>query len=160
MAKAVVTWGIVSLMLMPLLYGTLAQAEAIGGFVVPTSKAAQLDRCVEPTEAMRRYHMDLIRHQRDTTVYGGIRGTKHSMSGCVDCHAGHDASGEPIPVAAPGQFCQACHHYAAIKLNCFDCHATVPKGEAWNQEPEPTAPEANWMMNLLDLHLPRGRVTP
>jgi hypothetical protein len=60
-----------------------AQAEEVGGFVLESSKAAKLDNCVEPTEYMRRNHMELIRHQRDTTVYGGIRSTKHSISGCV-----------------------------------------------------------------------------
>jgi len=110
-----------------------AGAEAIGGFVVDSSRAARESRCVEPTEAMRRYHMEFIRHQRDITVRSGVRGTKHSLSGCVSCHAGHDATGEPVPVNAKGQFCNSCHRYAAVTLNCFDCHATVPEGESWNR---------------------------
>lgn len=113
--------------------GRIAHAEAIGGFVVPGSKAAALDNCVEPTRAMRRYHMEYIRHQRDTTVYDGIRHTKYSLSGCVSCHTGHEADGTPVPVNGKGQFCNACHETAAVTLNCFDCHATVPDGEAWNQ---------------------------
>jgi hypothetical protein len=69
------------------LFALAAQAEEVGGFVLESSKAAKLDNCVEPTEYMRRNHFELIRHQRDKTVYGGIRGTKHSLEVCVDCHA-------------------------------------------------------------------------
>jgi hypothetical protein len=116
------------------LFALAAQAEEVGGFVLESSKAAKLDNCVEPTEYMRRNHMELIRHQRDTTVYGGIRSTKHSMAGCVTCHVGYDADQQPVPVNGDHQFCEACHDYAAVTLNCFDCHATVPEGEGWNHE--------------------------
>ena len=110
------------------------QATGVGDFVVDSSKAATVDSCVEPTEYMRRNHMEVIKHQRDTTVYGGIRSTKHSLLGCVGCHAGHDQNNQPIEINANGQFCAACHDYAAVKVNCFDCHATIPKGEGWNQQ--------------------------
>lgn len=112
---------------------TAAQATGVGDFVVDSSPAAKLDNCVEPTEYMRRYHYELIRHQRDTTVYGGIRSTKHSLEGCVECHVGYGDGHKPIAVNAEHQFCNACHSYAAVTLNCFDCHATVPEGEAWNK---------------------------
>ncbi|WP_295878682.1 sulfur reduction protein DsrJ [uncultured Thiohalocapsa sp.] len=111
----------------------MAQATGVGDFVVDSSRAAQLENCVEPTEYMRRNHMEVIRHQRDTTVYGGIRSTKHSLSGCVGCHVGYDADHKPVAINDKGQFCAACHNYTAVKLNCFDCHATIPEGEAWNQ---------------------------
>lgn len=77
--------------------------------------------------------MEVIRHQRDSTVYGGIRSTKHSLAGCVTCHVGYDADHKPVAINDAGQFCAACHSYAAVTLNCFDCHATIPEGEAWNQ---------------------------
>jgi hypothetical protein len=114
--------------------GSAAYAEEVGDFVLPSSKAATVENCVEPTEYMRRNHFELIRHQRDKTVYGGIRGTKHSLEVCVDCHVGHDQAGGPIEINAQGQFCQSCHHQAAVEMNCFDCHATVPSGEGWNHE--------------------------
>jgi hypothetical protein len=114
------------------LAGTV-QATGIGDFVVGSSKAAGLENCVEPTEYMRRNHMEVIRHQRDTTVYGGIRSTKHSLSGCVECHVGYDDKHQPVAIDDDDQFCSACHDYAAVTLNCFDCHATVPQGEAWNK---------------------------
>ena len=112
----------------------MAKAEGVGDFVQPSSKAAAVENCVEPTEYMRRNHFELIRHQRDETVYGGIRGAKHSLSGCVSCHVGYDSQGTPLEIDAEGQFCSSCHDYAAVEMNCFDCHATVPKGEAWNHE--------------------------
>lgn len=117
-----------------LMLGAAAQAEGVGDFVLASSKASTVENCVEPTEYMRRNHFELIRHQRDETVYGGIRGAKHSLSGCVQCHVGYDSSGTPIEIDAEGQFCNSCHEYAAVEMNCFDCHATVPKGEAWNHE--------------------------
>jgi hypothetical protein len=114
--------------------GAAAHAEGVGDFVSPSSRAAKAENCVEPTEYMRRNHFELIEHQRDETVYGGIRGTKHSLSGCVSCHVGYDGAGNPVEINADGQFCNQCHDYAAVEMNCFDCHATVPDGEAWNHE--------------------------
>lgn len=125
MARAVVRGSLISAGLAGALCALAVQAAG-DSFVVPGSKAEQLDSCVEPTEFMRRNHMEVIKHQRDETVHRGIRSSKHSLSGCVDCHVSHGESGEPIPVDAPGQFCQACHGFAAVHLNCFDCHATIP----------------------------------
>jgi hypothetical protein len=127
--KAIVAASLVGLSIL-MLSANFVRAEAIGGFIVPGSKAASAESCVEPTEFMRRYHMELIRHQRDATVYGGIRGTKHSLSGCVSCHASYDQQHHPVAVNAAGQFCHACHDYAAVTLNCFDCHKTTPIDEA------------------------------
>jgi len=149
-----ITWlARVALLIGLLLLAAAASAERVGGFVLPSSQAATAATCVEPTEYMRRNHFELIRHQRDETVYGGIRSTKHSLAGCVTCHVGHDGDGTPIPIADIGQFCNACHRYAAVRMNCFDCHATVPVGEGWNQTvTAPSAPTAQ----LADTALPPG----
>jgi hypothetical protein len=104
----------------------LATQAAGDSFVVPGSKAANEERCVEPTDFMRRNHMEVIKHQRDETVHGGIRSTKHSLAGCIECHASYGDDGAPVPVDHDEQFCGACHAFAAVRLNCFDCHATVP----------------------------------
>ncbi len=82
--------------------------------------------CVEPTDVMRRSHMDFLLHQRDATVYEGIRTVKHSLKACIDCHVSHDQQNKPVAINAEGQFCQACHVYAAVKVDCFECHATKP----------------------------------
>lgn len=93
-----------------------------------SAKASKLTQCVEPTRFMRRNHMELIKHQRDATVHQGIRATDYSLAGCIDCHVQYDVDGEAVPVTAPGQFCSGCHESVAEHLDCFQCHAAVPKG--------------------------------
>ena len=36
--------------------------------------------------------------------------------------------GEPIPINSEGQFCQTCHVETAVNIDCFSCHASVPRG--------------------------------
>lgn len=86
------------------------------------------EKCVEPVDIMRREHMNFILHQRDKTVYEGIRGitARHSLKGCIDCHAGYDDQGKALPINAKGQFCESCHSYTAVKIDCFGCHRTTP----------------------------------
>lgn len=86
-------------------------------------RATKGERCVEDTASMRRNHMRFLEHQRDATVHGGIRGAKHSLKGCVDCHASQ-ATGSVAQ--AKTDFCIGCHAYTAVKIDCFDCHATRP----------------------------------
>jgi hypothetical protein len=104
------------------------QAEDVKHYVVEGSPAATLNSCVEPTELMRREHMEFIKHQRIATVHEGIRAEKYRLSGCVDCHISYDAMQTPQPINQTDQFCGACHAFAAVKLNCFDCHAAIPNG--------------------------------
>jgi [DsrC]-trisulfide reductase subunit J len=83
--------------------------------------------CVEPTDVMRRNHMKLILHQRDETMHLGIRTKRHSLAECVACHVSRDKAGKYLPVNGPGEFCESCHEYAAVEIDCFQCHATVPR---------------------------------
>ena len=101
-----------------------ADAEE-GSYVTPGSKAAGLDNCVRETGFMRRNHMELIEHQRDVTVHQGIRSTTDSLAACVECHVSYDKQ-QPVSVYSDGQFCNACHEFTAVDVNCFGCHATVP----------------------------------
>jgi ribosomal protein S26 len=94
--------------------------------VTPGSKAAMEEACVEPTDVMRRDHMEFIKHQRDVTVYQGIRGSKHSLMGCVNCH-GAVHNGKAVPVSAEGQFCASCHRFTAVSIDCFQCHRSIPE---------------------------------
>ena len=73
--------------------------------------------------------MRFLLHQRDDTVRSGVRGARHSLVGCVGCHAQTDAQGVPIPVNASGQFCESCHSFVGASPDCFECHATVPGGD-------------------------------
>jgi hypothetical protein len=103
------------------------QAFGESAFVTKNSKAATMDRCVEPTKQMRLNHMDYLKHVRDDTVRDGVRGLDHSLTGCIDCHASRDKSGKGVPVNKEGEFCQACHGYVAVNPPCFQCHRTTPE---------------------------------
>ncbi|MBN2886834.1 MAG: sulfur reduction protein DsrJ [Chromatiaceae bacterium] len=108
-----------------------ADEQKMRSYVVEGSRAATLDACVEPTNEMRRKHMEFIKHQRIATVHEGIRSTPYSLAGCVECHVSQDAGGQgAIPIDRPDQFCGACHAYAAVDLNCFDCHSALPEGSS------------------------------
>ena len=133
MAKPAVKGSLVAVGLAGALCALAVQATGEANYVVEGSKAATLDSCVEPTDFMRRNHMELIKHQRDATVYGGIRSTKHSLAACFECHVSFDGEEKAVPVNAEGQFCYSCHNYAAVTVNCFGCHATVPRGAVWGE---------------------------
>jgi hypothetical protein len=90
---------------------------------LPALEAAAGERCVEDTPFMRRNHMELLKHQRDRTVHEGIRTTQHSLANCVGCHASRKTG----RVTGSEGFCQSCHSYAGVKLDCFECHADKPK---------------------------------
>lgn len=80
-------------------------------------------KCVEDIETMRREHPDMLRHQRDQTMREGIRTRAHSLKECVGCHA----STKTGSVLGEKGFCQSCHDYASVKIDCFACHASKPK---------------------------------
>jgi hypothetical protein len=75
--------------------------------------------CVAPPAEMRRQHMEMLRHQRDRTLRQGERGARVSLNGCVDCHA---SSKTGAVVGSKEDFCEGCHAYVAVKLDCFECH--------------------------------------
>jgi hypothetical protein len=101
-------------------------ANAEGWTPKPTIVKGKGEECVEPTEVMRKRHFEFILHQRDETMHRGIRTEKYSLTGCIDCHAKRGEDGEFLPINAKGQFCQSCHSYAAVSMDCFQCHATKP----------------------------------
>jgi len=80
-------------------------------------------KCVSDVETMRREHPDMLKHQRDQTMHKGIRTPRFSLNGCVECHA----STKTGSVLGDQGFCQSCHAYAGVKLDCFECHAAGPK---------------------------------
>ena len=106
--------------------GVSAEQAPHGDAVKGSAKADKLDACVAPTAFMRRNHFELIKHQRHITVHEGIRDTKDSLAGCIDCHAEKDAHGAFVPVNAEEQFCEGCHEYAGVELTCFSCHSPTP----------------------------------
>ena len=87
---------------------------------------AKTGRCVRDTAFMRRNHMKLLLHKRDLTMRQGIRGKDSSLKACINCHVTKDDAGKPVKVTNPKHFCAACHEYAAVKLDCFECHRSTP----------------------------------
>ena len=117
------------------LHSAVALAMLWGAPVSADTAAPQLPRgkgeqCVEPTDEMRRDHMNFLMHQRDETVHRGIRTTRHSLAECLSCHAREDAQGNYIAVNAEGEFCQVCHAFTAVSMDCFGCHASKPSPES------------------------------
>ncbi|MCC6776530.1 MAG: hypothetical protein IT537_07835 [Hyphomicrobiales bacterium] len=84
------------------------------------------EQCVADTDWMRRNHMTALMHQRDGTVHDGIRTRRFSLTGCIDCHAVDGADGKPVTAASASHFCRSCHDYAAVRIDCFECHASRP----------------------------------
>lgn len=82
--------------------------------------------CVEPLDVIRSQHGALLKKQRDATMRQGIRTTQHSLVGCIDCHVTADATGHFPDIKTQEHFCNSCHTYAAVSVDCFDCHATKP----------------------------------
>ena len=89
----------------------------------PQRHFSATQECVEPEEEMRRNHMEYILHQRDKTMHEGIRTKKYSLNECVACHA----SAKTGSVLGEKGFCQSCHAYASVRIDCFSCHASKPK---------------------------------
>jgi hypothetical protein len=97
---------------------------------LPKPPRGQGEKCVADTDFMRRNHMTVLMHQRDDTVHDGIRTRRFSLKGCIECHAVKDADGKPVTAASPQHFCRTCHDYTAVRVDCFDCHASRPEAKA------------------------------
>jgi len=76
-------------------------------------------KCIEATEYMRHWHMDLLNRWRDEVVREGKRiyvaedGTRYEMSltrTCLGCHTSKE------------KFCDRCHNYMGVEPYCWDCH--------------------------------------
>lgn len=116
------------LLLSILLLVLVGPAQVSASDLLPdVPKARKGTECVEPVDVMRRNHMDFIMHQRDDTVHDGIRTKKYSFTGCIDCHATQKENGEFMTAKDEGHFCSSCHEYAAVSIDCFQCHASKPE---------------------------------
>jgi len=107
-----------------ILAGTGRPAPAADGRVpLPALAApAEGESCVEPADVMRRNHMEFLKAQRDETMHLGIRDGKYSLNGCIACHAAADPAAADPAAKTIEPFCEECHSYAAVKLDCWSCH--------------------------------------
>ena len=108
------------------LFVSLLLCLCIPAAVAAEAAAPKLDigkggQCVRDTQWMRKNHMHLLRHQRDETVRKGIRDDQDSLKNCVECHA---SLTDNSVLAREDSFCVGCHRYAAVKIDCFECHAS------------------------------------
>ncbi len=105
-------------------------AKTVGSRVTaPIVEKAKGGECVADPAFMRRNHADLLKHQRDDTMRGGIRTGKNSLKACIECHASKTTNS----VNATGSnFCQSCHNFTAVKIDCFECHASKPAPTAFH----------------------------
>jgi hypothetical protein len=101
--------------------------EAAGRVPKPAIERGKGDKCVNDTDFMRKNHMTLLKHQRDETVHSGIRTKQYNLNGCIECHASQKTG---RVTGSDENFCQGCHSYAAVQLDCFECHASKPKSTA------------------------------
>jgi ribosomal protein L44E len=88
------------------------------------SRYSETQGCVEPTADMRRNHMKYILHQRDETMHRGIRTKQYSLVECINCHVSDTP--DAARVSSEEHFCNSCHTYAAVNIDCFQCHADRP----------------------------------
>lgn len=112
----------------------LADAGAAGRGLEPAIEPAKGERCLADPAVMRRTHMDLLKHQRTETVHAGVRGDGASLKGCIACHASRTTGSV---AAAKTDFCVSCHSFAAVKIDCFECHASRPQSTAALPTPSP-----------------------
>ena len=56
-------------------------------------------------------------------IRDSIRTKQHSLAGCIECHASQKTGSV---IGTNENFCQSCHSYAAVSLDCFECHASKP----------------------------------
>jgi hypothetical protein len=99
-----------------------------GGRVpLPKEIEAKGDQCVQPEDEMRRNHMNYILHQRDKTMHEGIRTTQYSLKECINCHVQPGSDGQPVSIKSTDHFCNGCHEYAAVSVDCFQCHSSQPE---------------------------------
>ncbi len=78
-------------------------------------------QCVDDPQWMRINHTKVLLHQRDETVLQGIRDGKYSLKKCIECHA---STKDNSVIARADSFCEGCHRYTAVKIDCFECHSS------------------------------------
>ncbi|MBJ7534248.1 hypothetical protein JDN40_09045 [Rhodomicrobium vannielii ATCC 17100] len=119
----------IALLLALLIASQITLAVGEESKLVPHPPKGRGEQCVAATDFMRRNHMSLMKHQRDETVREGVRGKAFSLTGCIDCHAVNGADAKPVSYADSRHFCRSCHDYAAVSIDCFQCHASRPGSE-------------------------------
>jgi hypothetical protein len=56
-------------------------------------------------------------------MHQGIRTPQFALEECINCHVPENTE---VRAGNPEHFCSSCHTYAAVKVDCFQCHADRP----------------------------------
>jgi len=122
---------IMLVMLSMLLTNSIVTAEV----PQPNIPKGNAEKCVLPTAEMRVNHMEKILHQRDKTMYKGVRTEQFSFKQCINCHTVKDEQGQAVTFKDERHFCSSCHTYAAVTIDCFECHASTPSKSMAGSKP-------------------------
>ena len=108
---------------------TLMSTSALAETPFPTvhEPSDESLKCIQPEDEMRRNHMNYILHERDETMHEGVRNEPGSLAACIDCHVEPNEDGEIAGIDSKEHFCNSCHQYAAVQIDCFQCHADRPQ---------------------------------
>ncbi|MCK5696686.1 MAG: hypothetical protein KAI02_00890 [Gammaproteobacteria bacterium] len=123
---------IVSLVLLTSMSSVVASQDSLGPKI--TIQQTSGEKCILPPEEMRRQHPDLLKHDRIATLREGVRAKADggkldgSLKQCVNCHAIKDDSNKYVRIDNDQHFCVSCHKYAAVSIDCFQCHRDIPEG--------------------------------
>jgi hypothetical protein len=98
---------------------TVAAARDRAPEGAPVFDTPRGEQCIAEVAEMRRNHMRHLLHQRDAVVREGKREARQGLQDCIACHAG-EKSGS---VLGETGFCASCHRYAAVSIDCFECHS-------------------------------------
>lgn len=96
--------------------------------VIPKAKTKATAEygCVRPVDEMRQNHMKYMKHHRDDTLREGIRTTQDSIAKCINCHVTKTKQDNYPSFGSDQHFCSTCHNYAAVNIDCFQCHRDSP----------------------------------
>lgn len=110
--------------LMLVLLFFMASAAAAENYGMPKLDIGKGGQCVEEPQWMRKNHTKVLFQQRDETVHQGIRDGKYSLKKCIECHA---STKDDSVLGRADSFCEGCHRFAAVKIDCFECHSAKRK---------------------------------
>lgn len=105
----------------------LFASPAMSGEIGPVVPKATGEPHPEGNLFMRVNHMKLMVHDRDLTMHDGDRQISYSLKACVECHAVNGEDAQPVSAESYKHFCRVCHDYAAVKIDCFECHNSKPE---------------------------------
>jgi hypothetical protein len=108
-------------------------ASATESYGMPKLDIGKGGHCVADPQWMRVNHMKVLFQQRDETVHLGIRDGKYSLKNCVECHA---SLRDNSVIGREDSFCEGCHRYEAVKIDCFECHSSKRSTALAQEDPK------------------------